>query len=592
LDNAATAEQVRLLLPGTGMCAVVVTSRDRLSGLVAVQGARRLDLDLLPAPEAYSLLRRLIGTRAEADVAAAATLAGLCARLPLALRVAAELAVSRRGMPLAGLVDELADEQNRLDLLDAGGDPHAAVSAVFSWSLRHLPAATAHAFRMLSLHPGADFDAHTLAALADSSLAGARRMLDGLARAHLVHVSGPGRFGMHDLLRAYAVSLTTAADSDTERATALGRLLDHYLAAAKAAMDWLHPAEAHHRPQVASVATPLPEFDGTEAARAWLDAERSCLTSIAGFAAANGWPAHAINLSMVLYRYLDGGHHSDALTIHGHAFEAARRTGDIAGQAQGLRGQGWACMRLGRYPQALHFLRRAMQLYSHQRDWFGQARTLTNIGNVEMRMGRFERAVRHQRDALALVRARGDRPAEAGILNNLGVAFTRLGRMEEAKACFHEALALYREIRDEASLSGKHYGDRCGQAQTLDSLGTVYVQIGQPGLASECFGQALGLFREIGDRDGEVWALNGLGEAAHAASRPADALEFHTAALTIATELGLRDQQARGHCGVGLAHRTSGEHAQATLHYQHALTLYTELECPEAEQVRACLADR
>ncbi|UXX97603.1 NB-ARC domain-containing protein [Streptomyces sp. AD2-2] len=123
LDNAATVEQVRPLLPGTGSCAVLVTSRDSLAGLVVREGAQRLDLDLLPADAARTLLRRLIGPRAEAEPDAVGTLAAQCARLPLALRVAAELAAARPTTPLADLVAELADQQRRLFLLNADGDP-------------------------------------------------------------------------------------------------------------------------------------------------------------------------------------------------------------------------------------------------------------------------------------------------------------------------------------------------------------------------------------------------------------------------------------------------------------------------------------
>ncbi|WP_307782092.1 BTAD domain-containing putative transcriptional regulator [Streptomyces sp. MBT65] len=186
LDNAATVEQVRPLLPGTGSCAVLVTSRDSLAGLVAREGAQRLDLDPLPADAARTLLRRLIGPRAEAEPEAVDTLAAQCARLPLALRVAAELAAARPGTPLTDLVAELADQQRRLYLLDAEGDPRAAVVTVFSWSLRQLPTEAARTFRLLGLHPGPDLDASAAAALTGGSTADARRALDVLARAHLV----------------------------------------------------------------------------------------------------------------------------------------------------------------------------------------------------------------------------------------------------------------------------------------------------------------------------------------------------------------------------------------------------------------------
>jgi transcriptional regulator with XRE-family HTH domain len=217
LDNAATVEQVRPLLPGTNSCAVLVTSRDSLAGLVAVDGGQRLDLDLLPRADAVGLLRRLIGDRVDADTGAAAALAALCADLPLALRVAAELAAARATAPLAELVAELADQQQRLELLDVDGDPRASLTAVFSWSIRNLPPDVARLFRLLGLHPGPDFDAYAVAALADVGLAPARRALDRLARAHLVHHTGPGRYGMHDLLRAYATGLATAEGSEVDR---------------------------------------------------------------------------------------------------------------------------------------------------------------------------------------------------------------------------------------------------------------------------------------------------------------------------------------------------------------------------------------
>ncbi|WP_228034838.1 BTAD domain-containing putative transcriptional regulator, partial [Streptomyces spongiae] len=165
LDNALSEEQVRPLLPGSSSCAVVVTSRNSLVGLVALNGARRVTLSPLPMPEAVALLRTLVGPRAAAEPAATAALAEQCARLPLALRIAAELAGARPSPALAELVAELADQQRRLDLLDAGGDRRAAVEAVFSWSYQRLPAPAARTFRLLSLHPGPETDAFAVAAL-------------------------------------------------------------------------------------------------------------------------------------------------------------------------------------------------------------------------------------------------------------------------------------------------------------------------------------------------------------------------------------------------------------------------------------------
>jgi hypothetical protein len=228
LDNASSAEHVRPLLPGTPSCVVVVTSRDSLAGLVALHGAHRLDLDLLPTADAVALLRTLVGARVQDEPEAATVLAGQCARLPLALRVAAELATARPASPLAELVSELADQRRRLDLLDAGGDPRGAVRAVFSWSYRRLPADAARAFRLLGLHPGPDLDPHAAAALTGERLDATRRLLGVLVHAHLIEPVRAGRYGMHDLLRAYATDLAHAEDSERERSEALSGLACHY----------------------------------------------------------------------------------------------------------------------------------------------------------------------------------------------------------------------------------------------------------------------------------------------------------------------------------------------------------------------------
>jgi hypothetical protein len=194
-----------------------VTSRDSLVGLVARDGAARLDLDVLPLDDAVSLLCELIGARADADPPAAAKLAEQCSRLPLALRVAAELASARPDIPLADLIAELADEQRRLDVLDADGDPRTAVGTVFSWSYRHLDPDLARAFRLTSLHPGPDFNSSAVAALMATTLHQARRMLEVLARAHLIHPTGPGWYGMHDLLRVYGRGLTGTEEGKSRR---------------------------------------------------------------------------------------------------------------------------------------------------------------------------------------------------------------------------------------------------------------------------------------------------------------------------------------------------------------------------------------
>ena len=191
----------------------------------------------------------MIGPRADAEPDAAGELAHFCSGLPLALRIAAELVASNPGRSLGELVAELADQRRRLDLLDVGGDPRAAIGTVFSWSLRHLPAPVVRTFGLLGHHPGPDLDAYAAAALAGIDVLQARDVMERLAQAHLVHRVGPDRYGMHDLLRAYASGLSED-ERPQETLAGVGRLLDYYLATTVAAMTALYPSELARMPAV------------------------------------------------------------------------------------------------------------------------------------------------------------------------------------------------------------------------------------------------------------------------------------------------------------------------------------------------------
>jgi DNA-binding SARP family transcriptional activator len=582
LDNAASVEQVRPLLPGCPSCLVVVTSRDSLAGLVARHGAGRLDLDMLPLPDALGLLRTLIGGRVDAEPEAAVALAKQCARLPLALRVAAELAAASPDSRLAELAGELASEQRRLDLLDAGGDERTAVRGVFSWSYRHLPAGPARAFRLLGPHPGPDFDAYAVAALTGASATGARDVLALLARAHLVHPAGPGRHGMHDLLRAYASHLTQAEPSaeasagntagktagNTAGNTAEGRLFDYYLAAAASAMDALVPAERHYRPRIPPGAPELvlPDLATPAQGRAWLDAERAVLVAIA----TQGSPGDVTRLAATVFRYLEtGGHYADAMTIHGQARDAARLLGDRAAEATALTNLGIICWRQGRYQLAIDYHEQARAASVEIGDQAGQAIAVANLGVVYERQGRFGQAAECHRLGLALFQAAGDQTGAARAMANLGSVAGRQGHYEEAVGCYQRALTLLRQS-----------GDRAGEASALPDLGVTYQRLGRYQEADACYRQALALFEESGDRIGEAEARNGVAEILLATGHPDQARAEHAAALALAERIGDTYEQARAHNGLSAALRAVGDADLVDLadrHRRRALDLYPEL---------------
>jgi DNA-binding SARP family transcriptional activator/Tfp pilus assembly protein PilF len=618
LDNASEVEQVRPLLPGTATCAALITSRDSLAGLVARDGARRIELDVLPVDETIDLLRALIGPRVDADLANAIKLATRCARLPLALRVAAELAVARPAISLAALADELGGG-HRLDLLDASGDPRTAVRAVLSWSYRHLDAAAATTFRRFGLHPGPDLDVYAMAALTDTGTEEARELLERLARTHLVQPVPRDRYGMHDLLRAYTRELADVQDSEEERRLALTRLFDYCLDRAAAAMDTLYPADRQYRPRVSLPAFPAPQVTDPIAARAWLDAERATLVAIATQTASGGWPDHAKLLAGMLFRYLDsGGHHLEATIIYTSALQAARYAGDRRGEVVALNGLGHVAWRSGLHDQAADHYRQTLELNREAGDRNGEASALGNLAVVAWRQGRYQQAAGHYRQALALFRTTGDRAGESRTLSNLGMVDERQGRYEQAAGNYRQALALQREIGDRAGEAralnnlgavdvrqGRYQqaadhlrealvlfhgiGDKNGEAHVLADLGVGAARQGSWQRATDHLEQALAIFRETTERSGQAEALNNLGEISIAAGDASRARTQYAAALDLARQNGDKYEEARADGGLARAYRAIGDTGQARHHWQEALTIFTELGVPEAGEARSGL---
>jgi hypothetical protein len=307
LDNAATPEQVRPLLPATPGCLTLITSRRRLAGLPA---ATRLAVDVFtPADAVTFLLDAVPDVPVGVDPDAAARIARRCGHLPLALSRAAGHIANTPGWTLTDHADRL-DERHDARCLDPG------VEAALDVSYRHLPPDVRRTLRLAALHPGRDFDAHAAAALADADPSAVRNQLGHLCRDHLLRRTGPARYAFHDLVRAYATSRAVDEDPRSHRRAALTRLFDFYLATAEAALDTLCSAGAHRRPPIHAFG---PDLTDRHAARAWLDTERRTLVAVSAHTAAHGWPTHTIRLSTTLRRYFSGGQAGDALRIHARA---------------------------------------------------------------------------------------------------------------------------------------------------------------------------------------------------------------------------------------------------------------------------------
>jgi tetratricopeptide (TPR) repeat protein len=567
-------------------------------------------MDVFTAEDAVAYLTRAapevpVGPDPEATV----RIAHRCGYLPLALGLVAGQMRVKPGWTLTDHADRL-DERRHTRHLDSG------VELALDLSYQQLAAGPQRLFRLLTLHPAQDFDVYAAAAVVGGDLSGTEADLDHLLRDHLVQRDAADRYTFHDLVRAYGIGRATEEDPPPARHAALTRLFDYYLATAAAAMDITQPAEVHRRPKVPPCTTPTPTLTDHDTGRGWLDTERPTLVAVAAHTAGHGWARHTTRLSTTLYRYLNGGYHSDALALHGHALQAADTGSDLTERAHILVNLGTTQMMLGQYEAAAQHLRQALAASRQAGDSAGQARALTNLANLEAKSGNLPQSANHHKQARRLYREAGDPAGVAGALANLGHVEALLGHLQPAVRHFEQALTQFRHngnstgeawvltilaevetqlhryesatahLRQALTLAN-HSGDKTAQARTLDSLGTLQSRRGMPAHAADHLQQSLALFREIGERDGEASALNGLGETARATSQPTRALTHHEAAHTIAVEIGEREQHARAHAGLGRVHHDLGQLAVADRHYRRALTLYTDLGMPEADQVRA-----
>ncbi len=527
LDNAASASQVRPLLPGSPGCLALVTSRSRLPGLVSLDGARRITIDPLAEPEAVHLLRKILGHhRVDAEPIAAAEIAAYCAFLPLALRIAAERAARRPLLSLARLSGELAVEQERLDVL-AADDEAATVRAVFSWSYHDLAPDAARMFRLLGLHAGRDIGVPAAAALAAASEAEASRLLDTLSGLHLVGEAAPGRYRFHDLLRAYAAERARTDETQEDRVSAARRLFTWYLHTADAADRVLAPARRHVPLGPPQHCEPL-AFAGYAQALAWCDAEHPNLVAVIGGAAETGDDDIAWKLLFALWGFFElRKAWADWIASGRIGADAARRAGDSYGESCVLNSLSVPYRSLGRFDDSLGCLKRALRIREETGDRQGEGATLNNIGGLYGDIGRFADAVGCFKQALAIARDTGYRLGEGIATENLGEAYIKLRRPGEALTCFQRALAIARET-----------GYRQIEGIALNNLAGTYRMLRQPGAARDSFEQALEIRRQASDRHGEAETLRDLGDLLHEGGSPGAAGQAWHQALAVFDDLG------------------------------------------------------
>ncbi|ACU73911.1 transcriptional regulator, SARP family [Catenulispora acidiphila DSM 44928] len=521
LDNARDADHVRPLLPGSPGCLVLVTSRSRLTGLVVGHGATPITLGLLDDAEAEHLLSRYLGAeRVAAEPDAVRVLIQRCARLPLALAVAAARALMDPAMPLGALAAELAAAPGQLDALDTG-DPSTTARAVFSWSYLAQRPEAQRLFRLLGLHPGPDISVPAAASLTGLSTEEAAALLSELTRAHLLTEHASGRYSSHDLLRSYAAELVQTESSNAERDTAFRRMLHHYLHSSYLAGRLLDP---HRKPitPAALVDGVIPESfaDQMQQALRWFEAEREVLLAVIRRAAAAEPAAdktladepHAADVDTLTWElawtvtdYLDRrGHWQDWLATQQVAMQAAQRLGDQAKQAHSHRLLANAYIGLVHYEAAADHLSHALDYHDRLGDLEGTANCRRSLCRVRELQGRYPEALAHAEESLRLFRATDNTIGQARALNAVGWLHILLDDPQPALEYCQSALALFQEL-----------GSTYGEAVTWDSVGSAHHRLGQTDQAIACFRRSIDLLRTVGDRHTEAETLTNLGDAQH-----------------------------------------------------------------------------
>ena len=429
-------------------------------------------------------------------------LAERCGHLPLALQIVAAQLAADRDRPVAELAAELAESRDRLDYLDDG---ERSVRAAFDLSYKRLPPEQARVLRLLALAPGPDVSDEVIAALAGTNTPPVRA-LEALARAHLVERgSGRRRWRLHDLVRVFGVGVMAGdAVLVEEGEAARGRVLDFYLAWARAADGWLRWLPGRPVPR---------RFGGRGEALGWLDGERAGLVAAVAWGERDRFADTAWRLAQRLGVYLEWRRYSDDGVVVGRAgLEAAVRAGDGLGEAYAWDNLGLALRVAGWVAEAVEAHTRARDLYQAGGDRHGGASAWNNLGIALREVGRVAEAVEALTRARDLYQAAEDPHFEAMAWNNLGMALREAGRVAEAI----EAHTHARDLHQAA-------GDRHGEATAWGNLGIALQDAGQVAEAVEGYGKALEVFGEFEDWYGMGQVLHNLALVHQAAGRSAEA---------------------------------------------------------------------
>ncbi|MCS7483428.1 BTAD domain-containing putative transcriptional regulator [Umezawaea endophytica] len=571
LDNAANAEQIRPLLPGSPGCAVLVTSRDTLRGLAVSHAASNVRLDVLDDEEAKALLSGMLGEDVVREQSAAADeLTALCAHLPLALRIAAANLLSRPEVTIDSYVDELR-AGNRLAALTVEGDERAAVHAAFDLSYAALKPELAQLFRLLSITPGTDITPDVAAALGGLTTQDARRRLDRLATANLVDNHAPGRYQFHDLLRDYAAERLAFEDDPAECEQAFRRLLDWAIRSVDNATDALKNT-LMRLPREAAESDVVPQtFCAPDDALAWLDAERANLVALVVHAGGREPSADCWQLADALRRYFYvQGLPVEWLATAKSGLLVAQRIGDEVGEVAMLSSLGTLYWAIGQHRVAVDYYQRTFPIQERGATApAANAAVLSNVGTVYIDLGELEQAAHHLESALAITREIGASQQEGIALLNLGGVYLLLGQLDRATSSFEGSLEV-----------GNRLDAWMTQANSHRALGEVHLLQGHPDRAAALFERAGVLYSQAAARSFANLPHEGLAQAHTMRGWGAEAVEEAEKALALAEESGNLKSVCDARNVLGEALDGLGGHEESLRQHVEALRIAEETSYP------------
>ncbi len=550
LDNAASAEQVRPLLPASPGSLALITSRNRLAGLVARDDARRLTLRALTETDAVELLVVMLGSARCADAPEAVRdLAKVCGYLPLALRIAAADLADRADTSVADYVDKLSGG-DALEALHVDDDDVSSVRVVFEQAYSALAVPLRRVFRLLGHFAGTHLTLEAAAALLGVETSEAHASLAALSDANLVEERRPGRYGMHDLLRQFAVSHPDGEVNDTE--AALLRLTS-----------WLQErAESAHL--VISGMAEGTVRDSME----WMDEERFNLIEAVSIAISRGWTQRACDLAQALWRFFHhGGYTSDWINTFERVLGAAEGLSDRKTSSFVMNSLGGAYIKAGRYDQAIEILQSCIDIRIEIDDLAGAARSCANLSLCYEHKGHYEEALIQLDRALTFCRAIGDTFFEVQLASGAVAALhDKLGMPEDGLRHLLQSLPRIREIGSDHDTS-----------RALANIACLYVRAGKPELAMPHMQEAHLIRQRIGDRYGLGLAYADLGTVYRALGDFDQALEHLVRALPIIEQAGMRAEECEALNELAATHADMGDRERALAYYERALALSREI---------------